>query len=214
LKLYSYFRSSAAYRVRIALNIKGINAEIVPRHLVRNGGEHRASEYLQVNPQGLVPTLVDGELELGQSLAIMEYLDETHPRPALLPNQPADRARVRGMAQLVACDIHPLNNLRVLQYLKRDFGRSEAEVAQWYGHWIAEGFKALEVLIGRYSDDGRYCFGAAVSMADACLVPQVYNARRFDCDLSNYPLLVQVDAHLAGLPEFAMALPERQADAE
>jgi len=214
VKLYSYFRSSAAYRVRIALNMKGIDAEIVPRHLAKGGGEHKLSDYLRVNPQGLVPALVDGELQLGQSLAIIEYLDEVCPEPALLPRAPADRARVRGMAQLVACDIHPLNNLRVLQYLKQVLGHSDLEVGDWYRHWIAEGFKALEILVARHSADGRYCFGSAVSMADTCLVPQLYNARRFNCDLSHYPRLVQVDAHLGGLAEFASAAPERQVDAE
>ena len=212
LRLYGYWRSSAAYRARIALNYKGLEWESIPRHLAR--GEQHVPDYLARNPQGLVPTLADGEFMLAQSLAIIEYLDETRPVPPLLPADPQSRATVRAMALAVACDIHPLNNLRVLQYLRRELGADEETVTRWVRHWIAQGFTALEAWIVRYSADGRHCFGAAVTAADVCLVPQVYNARRFGLDLAPWPRLATVATALEALPAFAAARPELQPDAE
>jgi len=214
MRLYTYFRSSAAYRVRIALNLKGLQAEHVPLHLVREGGAHRREEYLALNPQGLVPALEDGGRILGQSLAIIEYLDETRPDPPLLPADPGERAVVRSMALAVACDIHPLNNLRVLDYLKGPLAQPADAVAAWYGHWIAEGFRGLEQLAKRSTGDGRHLYGESVTLADILLVPQMYNARRFRCDLAPYPTLVGISRHLESLPAFADAAPEVQPDAE
>jgi maleylacetoacetate isomerase len=214
LQLYSYWRSSAAYRARIALNYKGLEWESIPKHLTRGGGEQHAADYLARNPQGLVPALADGEFLLAQSLAIIEYLDETRPLPPLLPADPQSRALVRAMALAIACDIHPLNNLRVLQYLRRELGADEETVTRWVRHWIAQGFTALEAWIVRHSQDGRHCFGAAVTAADVCLVPQVYNARRYGLDLAPWPRLTAVATALETLPAFAAALPELQPDAE
>ena len=215
MKLYSFFRSSAAYRVRIALNVKGLEYEYVAKHFRKNGGEHRKPEYLAVNPQGLIPALDDDGVVVPQSLAIIEYLDEAYPKtPRLLPESPADRAAVRAMSQAIACDIHPLNNLRVLNYLKSELGQSEETTDVWYRHWIAEGFDALEQSIRKHSGDGKHCFGDAVTMADACLVPQVYNARRFKADLTPYPTIVGVSTFLESLAAFANARPEVQPDAE
>ncbi|MCJ7557006.1 MAG: maleylacetoacetate isomerase [Gammaproteobacteria bacterium] len=213
MRLFTYFRSSAAYRVRIALNLKGLAYESVPRDFMKNGGEHRLPEFLALNPQGLIPVLEDGQTVVSQSLAIMEYLDETHPQVPLLPAGPAARAQVRAMCQLIACDVHPLNNLRVLQYLKTRMGQNEISVATWYRHWIGEGFAALETLVQRHSNSGEVCFGDRISMADACLVPQIYNARRFDTDLAPYPGLCGVSAKLESLLPFKQAAPENQADA-
>jgi maleylacetoacetate isomerase len=210
MKLYTLARSSAAFRVRIALHLKGIAYTSIPKALLKN--EHRTAEYLAVNPQGLIPALdIDGEV-LSQSIAIIEYLDDTHPTPSLLPKDPLARAKVRSMALAIACDIHPLNNLRVLNYLKGNFGRDEAAVATWYRHWIEEGFRGLEVLASEHSQSRRYLFGDAVSIADVCLVPQMFNARRFDTDLSPYPTLVEVSTHLESLPPFAAACPDAQPD--
>jgi maleylacetoacetate isomerase len=213
MKLYTYYRSSAAYRVRIALNFKAIAYESLPRHLSRGGGEHRQPEFLALNPQGLVPVLEDNGSALTQSLAIIEYLEETHPEPPLLPRAPLLRARVRALALAIACDIHPLNNLRVLNYLRAPLGVDAAAVDGWYRHWIACGFRALEEEAGRSAGDRRHLLGAAVTLADVCLVPQMYNARRFGCDLEPYPTLRAVSAHLESLPAFARAAPEAQADA-
>ena len=213
MRLFTYFRSSAAYRVRIALNLKGLAYESVPRDFMKNGGEHRLPEFLALNPQGLIPVLEDGQTVVSQSLAIMEYLDETHPEVPLLPDGPAERAQVRAMCQLIACDVHPLNNLRVLQYLKKNMGQDEISVATWYRHWIEVGFAALETLVQRYSDSGEVCFGDRISMADACLVPQIYNARRFATDLTPYPGLLAVSERLESLQPFKQAAPENQADA-
>ena len=210
MKLYTYFRSSAAYRVRIALNLKGIAYEPVPIDL-RSGAQRRV-QYLEMNPQGLVPALEDGGTVFGQSLAILEYLDETHPQPPLLPRSPADRARVRSLALSIACDLHPLNNLRVLNYLRTDLGQDEGAVNDWYRHWIAEGFAALEEE-ARRDGSGRHLFGSEVTLADVCLVPQMFNARRFDCDLEPYPTLRAISEHLESLPEFARAAPAAQPDA-
>ena len=214
LKLYTYWRSSAAFRVRIALNLKGLEYESVPKHLLRDGGEQRRRDYRSLNPQGLVPGLEHDGVFLAQSLAICEYLEEIRPEPPLLPRDPRDRAVVRGMALAVACDIHPLNNLRVLQYLRSEFRQDEEGVNRWIRHWIARGFEALEDWVARYSGDGRHCYGDGVTLADVFLVPQVYNARRFSVDLAPFPRLAAVSAHLEGLAPFAAARPEVQPDAE
>jgi maleylacetoacetate isomerase len=214
VKLFTYFRSSAAYRVRIALNFKDVSCEQVPRHLLRGGGEHRLEGYLEINPQGLVPALEHAGRVFGQSLAIIEYLEEIRPEPPLLPREPADRAVVRSMALGIACDIHPLNNLRVLNYLKGPMQQDPSAVDAWYRHWIAEGFGALEELARRHSGDGRHLFGRSVTLADVVLVPQMYNARRFRCDLGEFPTLVTICTHLESLPAFAAARPEVQPDAE
>lgn len=213
MKLYTYFRSSAAYRVRIALNLKGIVAEQLPVHLVRNGGEQKLPAYRALNPQGLVPALEDEGALLTQSLAIMEYLEETHPKPALLPADAVGRARVRAIAQSIACEIHPLNNLRVLGYLGGELGLSDEQKRTWYQHWVCLGFEALEQQLARDAATGRFCHGDTPTFADCCLVPQVFNARRFDIDLSPYPTLQRIDAHCATLEAFAAAAPARQADA-
>ncbi len=211
IRLYTYFRSSAAYRVRIALNIKKIPYEPVFVHLRR--GEQQAPAYRAVNPQGLVPALETDSGVIAQSLAIIEYLEETHPEPPLLPADPFARAQVRRMAQIIACDIHPLNNLQVLKTLKRDFGADEAAIGRWYAHWIHRGFAALEELVGRYGSS-EHCFGEEVTLADVCLVPQMANARRFAVDLAPFPRLVAIDEALRALPAFAAAAPEAQPDAE
>jgi maleylacetoacetate isomerase/maleylpyruvate isomerase len=213
-RLYSYFRSSSAYRVRIALNWKGIAYETVPTHLLRGGGEHRSPAYLERNPQGLVPALETDGRVLGQSLAIIEYLEETYPEPPLLPPAAADRATVRAMALGIGCDIQPLNNLRVLQYLREELAQDQAAIDRWYAHWIGCGFAGLEALVRRHSDEGRYCFGDAVTLADVCLVPQMYNARRFRCDVETFPLLGAISSHLETLEPFRAARPETQPDAE
>lgn len=209
MKLYTYFRSSAAYRVRIGLNLKGLAWEAVPVHLTRDGGEQKKPAFLALNPQGLVPALEDAGAVLTQSLAILEYLEETHPEPALLPADPLLRARVRAFALGIACDIHPLNNLRVLNYLKGPLGHTEEEVAVWYRHWVETGLAALERMV----QPGPFCFGDRPTLADVCLVPQMANARRFNSDLSACPTLVAIDAHCQSLPAFAAAHPDRQPDA-
>lgn len=211
MKLYTLFRSSAAYRVRIALNLKGLSYESVGVALAK--GEHRTAEYAAINPQRLVPALVADGTVLNQSLAIIEYLDEIYPDRPLLPPDPLGRARVRSMALAIACDIHPLNNLRVLNYLRTRLRQHEAGVNAWYRHWIAEGFAGLEKQVREYSIGQRYCYGDDVSLADICLVPQIYNARRFECDLGPYPTLVAISTHLESLAPFAAARPEAQPDA-
>lgn len=212
MKLYTYWRSSAAYRVRIALNLKGLAFDSVPVDLTRGAGEHRQPAYLKINPQGLVPALdVDGAV-LRQSVAILEYLEEQHPEPALLPVGSADKALVRGLVQVIACDIHPILNLRILKYLKNELKQEQDMIDAWYRHWIAAGLEPLEDLVAVHGD-GRFCVGESVTLADVCLVPQLYNAHRFDCDVSPYPHLNAVEAHLLTLPEFANAAPERQPDA-
>jgi maleylacetoacetate isomerase len=214
MRFYTYFRSSAAYRVRIALAVKGMAYESVPVHLRRHGGEHRSAEYRARNPQALVPALDVGQTLLAQSLAIIEYLEEIQPSPPLLPQEPLARAQVRSIALNIACDIHPLNNLRVLQYLRGPLAQSDSAAQTWYEHWIAEGFRGLELLAERHSAGGRHMFGDSLTLADVIFVPQMYNARRLHCDLAPYPTLVRVDAHLAALPEFAAAHPDRQPDFE
>jgi maleylacetoacetate isomerase len=211
LKLYTLFRSSAAYRVRIALNLKKLEYVAIPKALAK--GEHRTAEYLAVNPQGLIPAIEIDGVVLSQSLAIIEYLEERHPTPALLPNSALARAQVRSLALAIACDIHPLNNLRVLNYLRDQLGQDEEGINAWYRHWINEGFKGLETELTRYSAQRRYCYGDEVSLADVCLVPQVFNARRFKVDLAQYPTIAAISAHLEALPEFAAARPEIQPDA-
>ena len=211
MRLHGYWRSSAAYRVRIALNLKGLDAETVTHALPR--GEHRSDAYLALNPQGLVPALETGDGVLIQSMAIIEYLDEQWPEPPLLPSSPASRAVVRGMAAIISADIHPINNLRVLNRLRSEHGADDAAVARWVNHWIREGFIALEAAAARHSTAGRFCHGDRVTVADLCLVPQLYNARRFGCDLTPFPTLVAIDAHCRGLDAFRDAAPESQPDA-
>ena len=220
-RLYTYWRSSAAYRVRIALALKGLDYESVPKHLLRDGGEQRKADYLAVNPQGLMPALADDGFVIPQSLAICEYLEEIHPEPRLLPGSARDRAMVRGMAMVVACDTHPLNNLPIMGYLRREFGADDAAVNRWVAHWIDRGFAALERWVAHGAGtlrprrvEQRFCFGDAPTLADVCLVPQMYNARRFSVDVTPYPRLVAICAHLEALPAFAAARPEDQPDAE
>jgi len=205
--LHDYFRSSASYRVRIALNLKGVEHDSVSVDL--RSGDQRSQEYKASNPQGFVPMLEMDGLKLTQSLAIIAYLDTVRPEPALLPTDPADQAHVRAMALLIACDIHPLNNLRVLHYLKNELGQEEPARDAWYRHWITEGFAALEQLAAPRA--GRFLFGDAPTVADVCLVPQMYNARRFDVPLDDYPLLVRVDGEANRLDAFAAAHPDRVA---
>ncbi|WP_431024796.1 maleylacetoacetate isomerase [Halomonas sp. H5] len=210
--LYGYFRSSAAYRVRIALNLKGLAYDQAPVNLVK--GEQRFDAFLARNPQGLVPALVtDDGARLTQSLAICEYLDERYPEPALLPADAAGRARVRALAQSVACEIHPLNNLRVLKYLTGELGLDEAAKMTWYRHWITEGFAALEAQLSREAGSGDFCHGDTPGLADLCLVPQVFNAERFACDLAPYPRIRRIVANCRALDAFARAAPEAQPDA-
>lgn len=215
LVLYGYWRSSAAYRVRIALNLKGLDYETRPVHLVRDGGEQHAPDYRALNPQEMVPCLLDGDRVITQSLAIMEYLDEMHPEleAALLPVDARGRARVRALAQVVACDIHPLGNLRVLQQLEAEFGASEEQRAEWSRHWIGEGFRAIEAMLADNAATDRYCHGEAPGMADACLVPQVYNALRWKLPLDDYPTIRRIHQACSELEAFRRAAPEAQADA-
>lgn len=211
MKLYSYFRSSAAYRVRIALNLKGLPAEIVPVHLVKNGGEQHSAEYHQLNASELVPTLIDDTFALSQSLSILEYLDEKYPEPALLPKQIQQRALIRAFSQNIACDIHPLNNLRVLQYLQNVFALSEGEKSTWYKHWIELGMRSLEAQLTE--SNGQFCFGEQATFADCCLIPQVYNAKRFNIDVSAFPKIESIYQHCMTLDAFQQAAPEAQIDA-
>ncbi|SFM43302.1 maleylacetoacetate isomerase [Rugamonas rubra] len=214
MKLYTYFRSSAAYRVRIALNLKGLDYEAVPVHLLRNGGEQLAEAYRAVNPSALLPALDDDGALLSQSLAIIEYLDETRPLAPLLPADALGRARVRALAQTVACDIHPLANLRVLKYLKGPLGLSEEVKLQWVVHWVGEGMAMLEAHLARDPHTGRFCHGDTPGLADCCLVPQVFNAQRFDIDMAAYPTVMRIHANCAALPAFVQAHPAQQPDAE
>ena len=212
MRLYSYFRSSAAYRVRIALALKGLAYEYLPVHLIK--GEQRSDGYRALNAQALVPALVDEQRVFTQSLAIIEYLDERHPRPPLLPDAPAERARVRAIALSIACDIHPLDNTRVLQYLVRTLGVSEDAKNAWYRHWIDLGLAALETQLAGDPATGTFCHGEKPSLADVCLVPQLANARRFDIPLDAYPTLARIDSSCRALAAFAQAAPERQPDAQ
>lgn len=211
MKLYTYFRSSAAYRVRIALNLKGLSSEMISIHLQKQGGLNKKPEYRAVNPQMRVPALqLDSGDVLIQSLAIIEYLDEVHPKPPLLPRDPVERAKVRALAQMIACDIHPLNNTSPLRYLKHQLGQDQAKIDAWYHHWILEGFEPLETMLR----PAPYAFGGEVTLADICLVPQVYNARRLKVPLDRFPKIVAVDAACAKLGPFEQARPENQPDAE
>jgi maleylacetoacetate isomerase len=211
--LYGYWRSSTSYRARIGLSHKGVEYEVRPLNMLKN--EHADPEYVRdKNPMGAVPTLeIDGHI-IVQSPAILEYLDETRPDPAWLPTDPADRAHIRAMAMLIACDIHPIANMSPLKYLKNELGHDQAEVDTWYRHWVRRGLNALEQLVSCRGRQGRYCFGDCVTLADIYLAPQMYNARRFNTDLSGCPTLVEIDARLQELPAFVDAQPERQIDAQ
>jgi maleylpyruvate isomerase len=214
MKLYTFFRSSASYRVRIALNLKGLAYEQVPVHLRRGGGEQLQPAYKAINPQALVPALEDSGKILTQSLAIMEYLDEKYPAVPLLPKEPASRALVRSMALVVACEVHPIQNLRVLNYVKSKYHQTDEQVNQWAQHWIDLGLTALEQMIAAQPNRRGFCFGDAPTVADICLVPQLGNARRYGCDLAGYPNILSIEKNCVALPAFAAAAPEKQPDAE
>ncbi|TAK88185.1 MAG: maleylacetoacetate isomerase [Betaproteobacteria bacterium] len=213
MKLYTFFRGSSPFRLRIALNLKGLPYEAIAVHLGK--GEHRKSDFGAINPQQLLPALVldDGHV-LNQSLAIIEYLDETHPNPPLIPKEPKARARVRSLSLLVACEIHPLNNARTLAYLRKQMGQSEEQVSAWYRHWIADGLAKLEAEMTRGPGTGKFSHGDAPTMADCCLVPQIFNAQRFNCELAPYPTLMRVYAECMKLEAFDRAQPSKQPDAE
>jgi maleylpyruvate isomerase len=214
VKLYSYFRSSASYRVRIALNLKGLPYEYAAVHLLRDGGEQLKPEYRKIGPDGIVPSLVDGDVVLQQSLAIIEYLEETHPHPPLLPSLPADRAYVRAIALQIACEIHPLDNLRVLKYLKHELGVSDAAKDAWYKHWIDNGFGVLEARLASDARTGKFVFGDTPTLADLALVPQVFNALRFNVDMQPYPTIQRLYDEAMRHDAFVRATPGQQPDAE
>lgn len=218
MQLYGYFRSSASYRVRIALQLKGLAYESVPVHLIKNGGEQFSAQFAAVNPEALVPALVDDhegqQVALSQSLAIMEYLEEKFPQSPLLPSDIADRASVRALALAIACDIHPINNLRVLKYLSAELGATEDQKNAWYRHWCELGLAAVERRLVASGKHGLFCFGDTPSIADCCLIPQIFNAQRFQCDLSDMPTIMAINAHCASLPAFQAAAPANQSDAE
>ncbi len=213
LQLYSYWRSSAAYRVRIGLNLKGLPYETIPVHLVRDGGEQHGAAFREANPQGLVPVLRHGSRVMRQSLAILEYLDETWPSPPLLPMLSRDRVRVRGLAHTVACDIHPLNNLRVLQYFENTWSVPQPVREGWIQHWVESGFEAVEAILVDHPATGQFCEGSTPTLADCCLIPQVYNARRFGIDMARYPTISRIEEACLQMPAFDAARPERQPDA-
>ncbi len=219
MKLYTYFRSSAAFRVRIALNIKNIEHALVPISLVRDGGEHKQAEYLAKNPQGLVPLLeLDSPANeparyLSQSLAMLEYLDEEYPTPSLMPKTAIERARVRSIAQTIAIDIHPLDNLRVLKYLINDLNVEEEQKNEWHRHWVELGFSAVEKMLANSNQTGDFCHGDSPTIADCCLIPQVYNAERFNCPMDAFPNIQRINSNCLKLEAFVQALPENQADA-
>ena len=214
MKLYTFFRSSASYRVRIALNLKGLTYEQAAIHLRRGGGEQLKPAYRAINPQALVPALEDNGRILTQSLAIIEYLEETHPNPPLLPKDPADRTIVRSMALVIACEVHPIQNLRVLNYVKETYNQTDEQVNRWAQHWIDLGLSALQEMILAQLKHGKFCFGDAPTLADICLVPQLGNARRYGCDLSKYPAILEIEKNCNAIPAFANAAPEKQPDAE
>jgi len=211
MKLYTYFRSSAAFRVRIALNYKGLAYDPVLVNLAKS--EHHEAPYRGINPQGLLPALEDSGRRLIQSIAIMEYLDERYPAPPLLPMDPFDRAYVRALAGIVACEIHPLNNPRTLKHVRKTYGVDEAGINIWYRHWIAEGFDMLERFLASEARSGTYCLGSTVTMADCCLVPQVFNAKRYECDLAPYPTVTRIFDACMKVPAFDQAQPSKQPDA-
>lgn len=213
MKLYTYFRSSAAYRVRIALGLKGLPYDAVPVHLLKNGGEQLAESYRGINPAALVPALQDGDATVTQSMSIIEYLDEVHPQPPLLPSDAAGRARVRALAQTIACDTHPLSNLRVLKYLTGTLGISEQAKTEWMHHWMKLGLASFEALLAD-GKAGRYCHGDMPTLADCCLLPQVFNAQRFGVDLAPYPAIARIAGNCDALEAFQAAHPSRQPDAE
>ena len=211
MKLYTYFRSSAAYRVRIALNLKGLEVEQIPVHLVNNGGEQHSEAYRQINPNELVPTWVEDNFKLNQSISIIEYLEEKYPTTALLPSTAEERALVRAFSLDIACDIHPLNNLRVLQYLTGQLNITDEQKTEWYKHWVMTGFNAIEKQLK--NSNGKFCFGEQATLADCCLIPQVYNALRFNIDLSAYPTIQSIYNHCNQLAAFQQAAPEAQLEA-
>jgi maleylacetoacetate isomerase len=213
MRHYGFFRSSASYRLRIGTNLKGLAVDYVPVHLSKGGGEQFAPAFARLNPQNLVPVLEDQGRVLTQSLAILEYLDETHPAPPILPRDPAGRARVRALAQIVACDIHPIDNLRVLNYLKGELKVSDEATNAWYRHWVALGLASFEALLAGHPDTGRFCHGDAPTLADICLVPQVFNALRFKCPVDGYPTILRIHEACQALDAFDRARPERQPDA-
>ncbi|OON62069.1 maleylacetoacetate isomerase [Massilia sp. KIM] len=214
MKLYTYFRSSAAYRVRIALNLKDLPYEAVPVHLLRGGGEHHQDEYRKINPSGLVPAFQDDWITLTQSMAIIEYLEESYPEVPLLPQDAPGRARVRELAQIIGCDIHPINNLRVTSYLVNQLGLPEQAKRDWYRHWVIEGLRSLEAHLARDPGAGPFCHGDRPTIADCYLVPQVFNAQRFDIDISAYPNIARINALCVELPAFKAAHPSQQPDAD
>ena len=214
MKLYTFFRSSASYRVRIALNLKGISYEQAAIHLRRGGGEQLTAAYKAINPQALVPALEDGGRIFTQSLAIIEYLEEKYPNPPLLPKDPADKAIVRSMALVIACEVHPIQNLRVLNHVKATYNQTDEQVNKWAQHWIDLGLSALEQIILAQPKRGKFSFGDTPTLADICLIPQLGNARRCGCDLSKYPAILAIEKSCNALPAFANAAPEKQPDAE
>lgn len=213
MRHYGFFRSSASYRLRIGLNLKGLACDYIPIHLSKNGGEQFTATFGKLNPQNLVPVLDDDGHILTQSMAILEYLDETRPAPPIMPRDPVGRARVRALAQIVACDVHPINNLRVLNYLKGKLGASEEAANEWYRHWVALGLASFEALIAEHSDTGLFCHGDTPTLADICLVPQVFNAQRFKCPLDGYPTIMRIHEACQKLDAFDRARPENQPDA-
>ncbi|QKV19191.1 maleylacetoacetate isomerase [Oricola thermophila] len=213
IRFYGYFRSSSSYRCRIAFNLKGIDYDFVPVHLLKDGGEQKKPEYRERNPQMLVPTLEAGDMVVGQSMAILEWLEEKYPEPAFLPDDPDDRARVRAFADIIACDIHPLQNLRVLSYLRENYGEDQEGVERWCQRWIGDGLAACEQLLARREKQTTFCFGETPGLADICLVPQVFSAHRFKVDLAAMPLVRGIHDACEALPAFAEAHPSKQPDA-
>jgi maleylpyruvate isomerase len=214
MKLYTFFRSSASYRVRIALNLKNLTYQQAAIHLRRGGGEQLKPEYRAINPQALVPALEDDGRIFTQSLAIIEYLEEKFPHPPLLPKDPADKALVRSMALVIACEVHPIQNLRVLNYVKATYNQTDEQANQWAQHWIDLGLSALQEMILAQPKRGKFCFGDTPTLADVCLVPQLGNARRYGCDLSKYSIILEIEKNCNAIPAFANAAPEKQPDAE
>lgn len=214
LILYTYYRSSSAYRVRIALNFKGLSFQSRYVRLLKEDGDQHAEEYLGINPQGLVPTLIDGEQSIMQSIAIIEYLQERYPQPSLLPDKLDKRVQVRAFANIICCDIQPLNNLRVMSYLQEQLDCTKQQRQAWYQHWIIQGLSTIENLLSATQLTNEFCFGNSPSMADICLVPQIYNAHRYHCDMTAYPRINRIYEHCLLLEPFIQAAPERQLDAQ